>query len=76
MQLKEVMTRDVAAAGGLVGALVGMGIPESEARHFETGFRSGEVLVTVKAGDRIMEALAILEMNDADTGLGRLSKAS
>ena len=30
-----------------------------------------EVLVTVKAGDRVMEALAILETNDADTGMGR-----
>ncbi|HEV8342708.1 MAG TPA: CBS domain-containing protein [Candidatus Binatia bacterium] len=65
-----------AAAGGLGGALVGMGIPEEEARHFETGFRAGEVLVTVKAGDRIMEAFAILEMNDADTGLGRAPKTS
>jgi CBS domain-containing protein len=60
-----------AAAGGLVGALVGMGIPEEEARYFEKGLGTEEVLVTVKAGDRVMEALAILETNDADTGLGR-----
>ena len=63
-----------AAAGGLVGVLVGMGIPEKEARHFERGFGAKDVLVTVKAGDRIMEALAILEMNDADTGVGRPRK--
>jgi CBS domain-containing protein len=60
-----------AAAGGLVGALVGMGIPEEEARYFEKGLGTEEVLVTVKAGSRVMEALAILETNDADTGLGR-----
>ena len=60
-----------AAAGGLVGVLVGMGIPEEEARHFERGFGAEEALVTVKAGDRIMEALAILERHGADTGAGR-----
>jgi hypothetical protein len=60
-----------AAAGGLVGALVGMGIPEEEARYFEKALGTEEVLVTVKAGPRVMEALAILETNDADTGLGR-----
>jgi CBS domain-containing protein len=63
-----------AAAGGLVGVLVGMGIPEEEARHFERGFGAEQALVTVKAGDRIMEALAIMEMNDADTGVGRRVK--
>lgn len=63
-----------AAAGGLVGALVGMGIPEEEARYFEKGLGTEEVLITVKAGDRVMEALAILETNDADTGLGRAPK--
>lgn len=60
-----------AAAGGLVGVLVGMGIPEEEARHFERGFGAEEVLVTVKAGERVMEAIAIMETNDADTGVGR-----
>ena len=63
-----------AAAGGLVGVLVGLGIPEKEARHFERGFGAKDVLVTVKAGDRIMEALAIMEMNEADTGVGRVHK--
>jgi hypothetical protein len=63
-----------AAAGGLVGVLVGMGIPEKEARHFERGLGAKDVLVTVKAGDRIMEALAIMEMNEADTGIGRARK--
>jgi len=59
-----------AAAGGIVGALVGMGVPEDEARYFETGFRSGGILVSVNAESRAMEALAILERNGADTGTG------
>jgi hypothetical protein len=57
-----------AAAGGVVGALVSVGIPELEARHFETGFRAGAVLVTVDAGARVLEALAILDRHGADTG--------
>ena len=61
-----------ALAGGLVGALVGMGIPEEEARHFEAGFQAGGVLLTVNAGDRAMEALAIMERHGADTGPGSM----
>ena len=57
-----------AAAGGLLGALAGLGIPESEARYFETGFRAGQVLVTVEAGARVLEAMAILDRHGGDTG--------
>jgi hypothetical protein len=57
-----------AAAGGLLGALAGLGMPESEARYFETGFRAGRVLVTVEAGARVLEAMAILDRHGADTG--------
>ena len=57
-----------AAAGGLVGALMGVGISEPEARHFESGFRAGRVLVTVDAGSRVLEAMAILDRHGADTG--------
>ena len=61
-----------AAAGGIAGALVGMGLPDAEAEHFEAGFRAGGVLVTVNAGDRALDALAILERHGADTGPGSL----
>ena len=61
-----------AAAGGIAGALVGMGIPDEEAKHFETGFREGGVLVTVTPAARAMDALAVLERNGADTGPGSL----
>jgi hypothetical protein len=59
-----------AAAGVLVGTLIGMGIPEEEARYYERGVRAGDTLVTVNAGQRALEALAILERNEADTGPG------
>jgi hypothetical protein len=55
------------ATGGLVGALVSVGVPEREARHVETGFRAGAVLVTVDAGDRVAEAMALLDRYGADT---------
>jgi hypothetical protein len=57
-----------AATGGLLGALVGLGVPEEDARHFDTGFRSGGALVTVDAGARTAEALAILTRHEVDLG--------
>jgi hypothetical protein len=57
-----------AAAGGILGALIGMGIPEHEARHFEHGVRSGGTLVTVTAPGRAADAVAILERFGGDTG--------
>ena len=49
-----------AASGGVLGALIGLDIPEEEARHCEQQFHSGRCLVTVQAGDRYEEAVAIL----------------
>ena len=57
-----------AAAGGIIGALMGLGVPEADAEHFDRGFRSGGILVTVDADDRIPEAVAILQHNHADLG--------
>ena len=48
------------AGGGILGALIGLNIPEDEARHCEQQFHSGRSLVTVQAGDRYEEAVAIL----------------
>lgn len=59
-----------AGAGGLLGALADMDVPEEEARHFETGFQRGDALVTVKAGNKVMQAMQILEHYGADTGPG------
>ena len=39
-----------AAAGGLIGALIGLGIPKDEAEYYEGEFNSGRTVVTVKTG--------------------------
>jgi len=62
-----------AATGGIVGALAGMGIPDDEAKHFESGFNAGGILVTVNAGNRVMDALNILERHGGDTGPGSVN---
>jgi hypothetical protein len=48
------------AGGGLLGALLGMSVPEEDARVYEEAFHSGRTIVTVHAGDRHDEAVAIL----------------
>ncbi|KAA1261164.1 Stress response protein YsnF [Rubripirellula obstinata] len=51
-----------AAAGGLIGALVGLGIPEEEAEYYESEFNRGRTVVTVKAGkDKYHKASCILD---------------
>jgi len=54
-----------AAAGGLLGALTNMGVPEEEARYYESEFQSGRTIVTVQADGRKQEALNILRSNGA-----------
>jgi hypothetical protein len=40
-----------AAAGGVTGALVGMGIPEFEAKRYEGKIREGNILISVHTDD-------------------------
>jgi hypothetical protein len=61
-----------AAAGGIVGALVGLGIPETEAEYFETGFRKGDVLVTVNTTGRLDDAVQVLEQYGGDLGVSTM----
>ncbi len=49
-----------AVAGGLLGALVGLGLPEEHAKYYESEFKSGRTLVTVKAPEKYREAEDIL----------------
>jgi hypothetical protein len=58
------------AGGGIVGALIGLEIPEKEARGYAREFHSGRTLVTVRAGSRYDEAVAILR-RAAETSLSR-----
>jgi hypothetical protein len=52
-----------AAVGGFAGALVGMGIPEYEAKVYEGKLRSGNILLSVHTndGDERTRALAVFK---------------
>jgi uncharacterized membrane protein len=41
-----------AAVGGISGALIGMGIPEFEAKRYEGKIREGNILISVHTDDR------------------------
>jgi hypothetical protein len=49
-----------AGVGAVAGALVGMGIPEDEARYYEQEVRGGRTLLAVQAGTRVDEADELL----------------
>ena len=49
-----------AVAGGISGALVGLGIPEDEAKYYDDQFRQGRTLMTVRADDRYDDASGIV----------------
>jgi hypothetical protein len=57
-----------AATGGVIGTLIDIGVPETDAQHFDAGLKGGGTLVTVNAGNRTKEALAILQRHEADLG--------
>jgi hypothetical protein len=66
-----------AAVGGVAGALIGMGIPEYEARRFEGKIKEGNILISVhpKNPDHISRAHAIFERcgaHDISTAAVRL----
>jgi hypothetical protein len=54
-----------AAAGGLIGALTRMGIPEEEARRYQDEVRAGNVLVTLRADRHAAKARKILRDSGA-----------
>jgi hypothetical protein len=58
----------VGALGGLTGALVGMGIPEYEAKRFEGRVRKGGILLSVHADDAewAKRARQILDQSGAE----------
>ena len=56
-----------AAAGGLTGALVGLGIPEHEAKFYQEEIQRGRILVGVHAHqDRTEQAKSILDAAGAE----------
>jgi uncharacterized protein (TIGR02271 family) len=50
-----------AATAGVAGALIGLGIPEEEAKYYDEEFRAGRTVVTVQAFGRQGEARSILQ---------------
>ena len=54
-----------AAAGGIIGALTEVGVPEEEARYYQREFEVGRVIVTVRADSRDQEARDILRQYGA-----------
>jgi len=63
-----VILSNVAAGGaivGIIGALIGMGIPEEEANYYEGEVKAGRYLVTVHAGSRNAEAWEIMHRHGA-----------
>lgn len=51
------------------GTLKNMGISDDRIQHFERAMHEGDVLVTVKAGSKQNEALAILNRHGGDLGI-------
>jgi len=56
-----------AATGGLTGALIGLGMPEYEAKQYEEKIRSGNILISVHTEDSQQRQMAkeIFEQHDA-----------
>ncbi|NLT95027.1 MAG: hypothetical protein GXW85_05745 [Clostridia bacterium] len=57
-----------AAAGGLGGALIDMGIPEADSKRYEEDIKQGKTLVAVECSDdKSKKAQEILRQNGADS---------
>jgi hypothetical protein len=56
------------AIGGITGALVGMGIPEYEAKRYEGRINKGAILLSVHSDDRdwTRRAKTVLEQTSAE----------
>jgi len=57
-----------------------MGVPDDEAAQYETDFKSGRTLVTVRSTDRVGEAWSIIQKHGGTTrsdmsGFSRANRA-
>ena len=59
---------ELGAVGGLIGALVGMGIPAPDATHYEGRVKEGGVLLTVHSdtADDAVKAMDLLKATGAE----------
>jgi hypothetical protein len=77
--LGVILSNAAAGAGiaGLLGALVGAGLPEHEAKYYQGEFEAGRAIVTVNAGSKSDEATSILRRCGAhDMSSRRVAMAS
>lgn len=65
-----------AAGGGIIGGLVTTGVAEEDARYYDSEFRGGRSLVTVKAGSRADEARTILQRFGAYDSSRRMDRGA
>ncbi len=54
-----------ALAGGIIGALISIGVPEEEAHHYQHELKKGRTIVTVKASSGYDNVIAIMRRNKA-----------
>jgi len=57
-----------AVAGGLVGVLISINVPETAARQYEAAVREGKILITVKTDRDAAKIQQLLALHGADTG--------
>ena len=63
--LKRLFKWQETTSGSVVNDLVRMGVPEEEARYYQSEFELGRIIIAVEAGDRQPDALVILRRNGA-----------
>jgi hypothetical protein len=69
------------ATGGVIGALVGMGIPEFEAKRYDAKIRDGNILISVhtedsKQRDVAKDVFKRFDADDISTGSEAAAKAA
>ena len=76
--LGVILSNAAAGAGiaGLIGALIGAGVPEHEAKYYHEEFEAGRTIVTVTADGRADEATAVLRRHGAYDMSARGSSAA
>lgn len=76
--LGVVLSNAAAGAGvaGLIGALVGLGIPEHEAAYYQEEMAAGRTILTVNAGKRTGDAKSILRRGGAYDASDRTEPAA
>ncbi|MBX6314363.1 MAG: hypothetical protein IRY99_15840, partial [Isosphaeraceae bacterium] len=57
-----------AASGGLIGGLIGAGIPEAEARDYATRLERGDILVSVQVPDQEVDRARQLLVEEGARG--------